>query len=315
MFSTAILVFREVLEAALIIGLVAVATREVASRFRWISAGIAGGILGAVIIAMLADVISAAATGLGQELLNAMILFTAVIMLGWHNIWMKKHGAELAKHAKHVGQAVSDGKQPMYALAVLIGLAVLREGAEVVLFLYSMLASGTPVTQITAGGGMGLAVGATFGAGLYFGLLRIPTRHLFRVTSIMLLMLSAGLAAQAAGYLVQADLISTMTTTLWDTSWLISEKSIFGSILHALVGYIANPMGIQLLFYVATIAIIGGFMWLVERPYSQRFVKPAVAAVVVVLCSALVLISPKTQAQSCDLLESKITNLSLHTSF
>ena len=293
MFSTAILVFREVLEAALIIGLVAVATREVAQRFKWISVGILGGILGAVVIAMMADVINAAASGLGQELLNAMILSAAVIMLGWHNIWMKKHGKELAIHAKQIGQAVSDGRQPMYALTILVGLAVLREGAEVVLFLYSMFASGTSAGEITSGGVIGVAVGATFGAGLYFGLLRIPTRYLFRITSIMLLMLSAGLAAQAAGFLVQANVINTMTTTLWDTSWLVSERSVLGNILHALIGYIANPMGIQLVFYVATIAIIGGLMWLVERPSSQRMIKPAVVVIAMLLASAVLVMSPK----------------------
>jgi high-affinity iron transporter len=293
MFSTAILVFREVLEAALIIGLVAVATREVASRFKWISVGIFGGVLGAVAIAMMADVINAAASGLGQELLNAMILSAAVVMLGWHNIWMKKHGAELASHAKNISQAVSEGRQPMYALTVLVGLAVLREGAEVVLFLYSMFASGTPISQITTGSIIGVAVGAAFGAGLYFGLLRIPTRYLFRVTSLMLLMLSAGLAAQAAGFLVQANVISVMTSTLWDTSWLVSERSVVGNILHALIGYIANPMGIQLVFYVATIGIIGGLMWLVDGPRRQRAVKPAVVVIAMMLCSVVFVLSPK----------------------
>ncbi|MEJ2391344.1 MAG: FTR1 family protein [Gammaproteobacteria bacterium] len=275
MFSTAILVFREVLEAALIIGLVAVASRELASRFKWISIGIGSGILGAILIAMMADVINNAAAGMGQELLNAMILLAAVIMLGWHNIWMKKHGRELAVHARQLGQAVSDGQQPMYALTILVGLAVLREGAEVVLFLYSMVVSGTPAGQIASGGAAGLAVGVAFGAGLYFGLLRIPMRYLFRVTSILLLMLSAGLAAQAAGFLVQANVINVMTSTLWDTSWLVSERSVPGNILHALVGYIANPMGIQLLFYLATISIIGSLMWLVDRPGQVRMVKPA----------------------------------------
>ena len=260
--------------------------------FKWISAGILGGVLGAVAIAMMGDIINSAAAGLGQELLNAMILFVAVLMLGWHNIWMKKHGAELASHAKKIGQAISDGQQPMYAMTILVGLAVLREGAEVVLFLYSMFASGTPLSQIGTGGLIGIAVGAAFGAALYFGLLRIPTRHLFRVTSIMLLMLSAGLAAQAAGFLVQANVISVLTTSLWDTSWLIPERSVVGSILHALIGYIANPMGIQLVFYVATLGIIGGFMWLVERPLTQRFVKPAGVAVVILMCAALFGLAP-----------------------
>ena len=292
MFSTAILVFREVLEAALIIGLVAVATREIAGRLKWISAGIFGGVLGAIAIAMMGDVINSAAAGMGQELLNAMILFAAVVMLGWHNIWMKKHGAELANHAKKIGQAISDGQQPIYAMTILVGLAVLREGAEVVLFLYSMFASGTPLSQIGTGGIIGVAVGTAFGAGLYYGLLRIPMRYLFRVTSILLLMLSAGLAAQAAGFLVQANVISAMTTSLWDTSWIISERSVVGSILHALIGYIANPMEIQLVFYIATLGIIGGLMWMVERPQTQRFVKPAGVVVVILLCGALFRIAP-----------------------
>jgi high-affinity iron transporter len=302
MFSTAILVFREVLEASLIIGLVAVATREVAHRFRWISVGILGGILGAVVIAMMADVINAAAAGLGQELLNAMILSAAVLMLGWHNIWMKKHGAELASHAKNISKAVSEGRQPMYALTVLVGLAVLREGAEVVLFLYSMFASGTPLSQITSGSIIGVAVGAAFGACLYFGLLRIPTRYLFRVTSLMLLMLSSGLAAQAAGFLVQANVLNVMTDTLWDTSWLISERSVMGNILHALIGYIANPMGIQLVFYVATITIIGGLMWLVERPSLQRAIKPAAVVVITLMfCVGLIALSPKLHTANSHL--------------
>ena len=294
MFSTAILVFRQVLEAALIIGLVAVATREIAHRFKWIGMGILGGVLGAVVIAMMADVINAAAEGLGQELLNAIILSAAVVMLGWHNIWMKKHGAELASHAKNVSQAVSEGRQPMYALAILVGLAVLREGAEIVLFLYSMFVSGTSVGEISLGSVIGLAVGVAFGASLYFGLLRIPMRYLFRVISIMLLMLSAGLAAQAAGFLVQANVISVMTTSLWDTSWIISEQSVLGNVLHALVGYISNPMGIQLVFYVGTIIIIGGLMWLVGQPFARRVIKPVVvASMVLMLSGALLVLSPK----------------------
>ncbi len=274
MLSTAVLVFREVLEAALIIGLVAVATRDIAQRSRFIIGGILTGLAGAVVLAMFAEYINEAAAGIGQELLNAIILLTAVFMLSWHNIWMKKHGKELAMHAKQTGHAVNEGEQSLIALSVLVGLAILREGAEVVLFLYSMIAAGTPVSQIGTGGLLGLGVGVLFGAGMYFGLLKIPTRHLFRVTSIMLLLLAAGLAAQAANYLVQADLITSMTNVLWDTSWILSEQSIFGSILHTLVGYIANPMEIQLLFYFATLFVVGGLMYIIHSDTPVRFMKP-----------------------------------------
>ena len=288
MLSTAILVFREVLEAALIIGLVAVATRDIAQRSRFIIGGIVTGLAGAVVLAMFAGYVNEAAAGIGQELLNAIILMTAVVMLGWHNIWMKKHGRELAMHAKQTGHAVNEGEQSLIALSVLVGLAILREGAEVVLFLYSMIAAGTSVAQIGTGSALGLGVGTLFGAGMYFGLLKIPTRHLFKVTSILLLLLSAGLAAQAAGYLVQADLITSMTNTLWDTSWILSEHSIFGSILHTLVGYIANPMEIQLVFYFTTLIVIGGFMYIIHSDNPTRFMKPAAVIAFVSVISVLV---------------------------
>jgi len=293
MLSTAILVFREVLEAALVIGLVAAATRELNGNKRWIAMGLGAGILGAIIIALLTDAIGAAAEGLGQELLNAIILLAAVIMLGWHNVWMRKHAAELTQHVKNMGSKVGSGELPLYALAVVVGLAVLREGAEVVLFLYGQFASGTSVAQMTAGGAMGTALGVVVGVALYSGLMRIPMRHLFSVTAIMLLVLAAGLAAQAAAYLVQADVLPALGYNLWDTSWILSQQSVLGSVLHTLIGYIDRPMGIQLVFYVVTLLVIGGLMRWVNGQSAGR---PMTAAAVVILLTFAVgsLLTPST---------------------
>ena len=82
MFGTAIIVFREVLEAALIIGIVAAATRDVPGRSRWIVAGLLAGLVGSGIVAASTDVIASFASGVGQELFNAAILGVAVLMLG-----------------------------------------------------------------------------------------------------------------------------------------------------------------------------------------------------------------------------------------
>jgi high-affinity iron transporter len=261
MLAAALIVFREVLEAALLIGIILAATRGVARRGLWVGGGILAGITGAGTVALFTEELANAASGAGAELFNAGVLFFAVAMLGWHNIWMGRHGRELAQEAGQIGSAVSTGARPLYALTIVVGLAVLREGSELVLFLYSIAAgNGSDASSLAAGFAVGLAAGTAMGALLYLGLLRIPLRHLFTVTSWMILLLAAGMAAQGAAFLVQADLLPSLGTAVWDTSGVLTEQSILGQVLHAMVGYVAQPAGIQILFYGATVLVIGTLM-------------------------------------------------------
>jgi high-affinity iron transporter len=254
MLATAIIVFREVLEAALIVSIVLAASIGARGRGYWVSVGVGTGIVGAGLLALFAANIAAAVAGVGQELFNAAILLLAVVMLGWHIIWMSRHGRELAASARAIGKAVISGSRPLYVLAVVCGLAVLREGSETVLFLYGIAASGgAGAVSLIAGGVLGLTGGVAIGAILYFGLLRIPTQQLFAVTNWMVLLLAAGMAAQAAGYLVQADLLPPLGEAIWDTSIVLTEDSLLGKALHTLIGYVSRPDGIQILFYLATL--------------------------------------------------------------
>src|SRR6202030_1420353 len=140
-------------------------------------------------------------------------------------------------------------------------LAVLREGSEVVLFLYGIaLASQGGAVAMALGGAVGLVLGVAAGTAIYWGLVSIPMRLLFTVTSWLVLLLAAGLASQGAAFLMQADLLPPLGSNLWDTSFLLSDHSLSGRILHTLVGYTAQPAGIQLVFYVATLLIIGVLM-------------------------------------------------------
>lgn len=261
MLGTAIIVFREVLEAALIVSIVMAACKGVAGRDFWVGCGLVAGALGAGMVAAFAGGIAAAASGMGQELFNAAVLFLAVAMLGWHNVWMARHGRELAAHVGTVSRAVTAGTRPLYALAIVVGVAVLREGAETVLFVYGNEAALT----MLVGGLLGLTAGAGFGIALYFGLLRIPLRHLFPVTSWMVLLLAAGMASQGAGFLIQADVLPPLGDAVWDTSAVLSEKSIPGRVLHTLIGYVSQPAGVQVLFYVATLLVIGILMQTIGR--------------------------------------------------
>jgi high-affinity iron transporter len=272
MLATAIIVFREVLEAALIVGIVLAASRGVARRGAWVSGGIAAGVFGAVLVASGAGTIQAAAAGMGQEVFNAGVLLAAVAMLGWHNIWMTQHGREMSLAANRLGAEVRAGSRPLWALALAVAMAVLREGSEIVLFLYGIAATaegGAPA--MLTGGVLGLAAGSAAGAALYFGLVSIPLRHLFTVTGWLVLLLAAGMASQAAAFLVQADLLPPLGTEVWDTSFVLTDYSLIGTVLHTLVGYTAQPAGIQVVFYGATLAVIGGLMYaLGGRPPSNR---------------------------------------------
>jgi high-affinity iron transporter len=256
MLGALIIVFREVIEAGLIVGIVMAATRGVIGRARWVGLGIGGGLLGAGLVAAFAGVISQAFEGAGQELFSASILAIAVIMLMWHNAWMSRHGREIAEEMRTVGHAVSEGAKPLTALAIVVGLAVLREGSEVVLFLYGIMASGTSGTAMLVGGLLGVAAGAAFTALTYFGLLAIPNRYIFSVTSWLIALLAAGMAAQAVQFLSNAGVVVVLERTVWDTSWLLSENSIFGKMLHTLIGYSERPTEMQLMTYIATLFLM-----------------------------------------------------------
>ena len=266
MLAIAILVFREVLEAALVVSVVFAATRGVPGRERWVGAGIAAGVLGAVALAAFAGVIASAVEGMGQELLNASVLFAAVVMIAWHAIWMASHGREITAQMQALGSAVSVGRRPLTALTLVVALAVLREGSEVVLFLYAQVAGGSGWTDVAGGIALGIAGGCAVGFALYFGLLRIPVRYFFTATNWLLLLLAAGMASQAARFLVQADLLPPLGPMLWDTSGLLSDRSLLGQTLHALVGYDARPAGVQVLFYVITGGLIALGMRLWGKP-------------------------------------------------
>lgn len=271
MFGSALIIFRETLEAALVIGIIAAATRGVSHRTLWLIIGVTCGVIGSFIVAALTDTIADFAEGSGQELFNAAVLAIAVVMIAWHNIWMSTHGAELARDAKRIGSEVKDGQRELSAIAILVALTVLREGAESVLFLHGMATGGnTSWVSMLTGGALGLLAGALVGTFMFIGLMRIPLRWFFSVTGTLLLLLAAGLASQMAKMLIQADWIPPLVSPLWDSSSVLPTNSVTGSILHVLIGYEASPSGMQILFYAGTIAIIVGLTALVRRSQQQQ---------------------------------------------
>lgn len=153
-------------------------------------------------------------------MLNATVLLIAVVSLTWHNVWMAEHGRELAAQIRKVGTEVSEGRKPLTALTLVVFIAVMREGSEIVLFLYGIVVAGTDMSSLLAGGALGLVTGAALTALSYYGLISLPTRYIFSVTSVLITLLAAGMAAQAARFLQSAGVITALRIKIWDTSWL-----------------------------------------------------------------------------------------------
>jgi high-affinity iron transporter len=271
MLAAALIVFREVLEAGLIVGIVLAATEGIRRRAWWVAGGVLAGVLGAGVVAAFAQQLSGAFAGSGQDVFNAVILLGAVGMLGWHVVWMARHARELTVEMKALGSAVASGERTLLAMAVVVAVAVLREGSEVVLFLFGVAASGgeQPV-QMLVGGLAGVALGGACAFLLYRGLLAIPARRLFAVTNGLIALLAAGMAGQAAALLAKADIVPAFGTEVWDTSAILRDDGLLGRALHAMVGYSDRPMGVQVAAYLVVLAVLAALgRWLGHQPRTK----------------------------------------------
>lgn len=257
MLGTGIIVFRETLEAALFIGIIAASTNGLDKRTRWLSLGVGLGLFGSLLMASAMESISNWAEGFGTDLVTACILILALAMLAWHCIWVSTHAKDMVKEARTLGSEAASGSSSLWALSVAVGLAVLREGAETVLFVSGLVSGSEESTAaIVLSVAAGLATGALAGGLVYVGLGKIKPQRLFAVTNVLILLLAGNLASQLAKTLNQADWVPYLSETAWDISSVLPNESAPGMLLHGVIGYDANPMQLQLLFYAATVALI-----------------------------------------------------------
>lgn len=266
MISALVIVFREMLEMALILGVLLAATRGIPGTRRWIGAGAAIGLLGACIVAWFMEELENAMTGDGEFLFNAIVLSLASLFIAWTVIWMSRHGRQMAQRMKQIGTSVVEGELPLKALMFVSLAAVLREGSEAVFFLFGFLQAGQDAGSMFVGGLLGIFLGGLTGYVLYRGLVVIPIKQLFLVTGILLMLLAAGMASQAAWNLIVIDMIPPLVDSLWNTSSWLSQESLIGELLNVLIGYDENPSGMQLLVFVIAL----GLMLLLDRYYRAE---------------------------------------------
>jgi high-affinity iron transporter len=256
MLQISIIVFREILEIALILGILIAATRAISGRTKWILSGLIAGIFGCSAIAFFTNSISESFNGMGQEIFNGFILIAASISISWTVLWMQKHSKTLSKELKALSNSVKEGKKPLYILSIVVFLSVLREGAEIVLFTYSSYVSGVLASSVFLGLAIGIILGSAVGLALYFGMLKAFGKYFFIITTWMLVFLSAGITAQAIGFWINAEFVPPLINPIWDSSFILSQSSMIGKFLHIFLGYLDRPSGMQIIGYGANLLFL-----------------------------------------------------------
>ncbi|MDQ6986688.1 MAG: FTR1 family protein [Mariprofundaceae bacterium] len=279
MTSALIIVFREMLEMALVLGVLFAATKGMRAGRHWINIGIVVGVAGAMLFALFMEKIESAASGDGEFLFNAVVLAIASLLIAWTVMWMSKHGRDLSGKMRRVGQSVADGSAPRTALAVVAAAAVMREGGEAVFFLFGTAQTvQEDGTSMLFGAALGMVLGILTAYVIYRGLLHIPLQRLFSVVGWLLILIAAGMASQSVANLVMIDMLPSLVDPMWDTSAWLSESSMFGEVLHVMVGYNDQPSGMQMLVFTVTLTIMAWLNRRLRRSSSQPVSQGANAA-------------------------------------
>ncbi len=257
MLSSLIITFRESLEITLIIGAVLAATNGIAGRGKYISIGVLAGIIGSVAIAYFLNQASESATKYNEYFIESLVLGTACALIIWTVLWMQSHAKKLTSDIRGTASQIRAGDKTFLSLTLIIALAILREGAEIILLSASLIQDGETLSNVIIGGVIGFLIGALIGALLFIGLIKVKPVYFFKTTTVLLSLIAAGLAASLAKRLIKLDIVpESLTAIAWDTTHILEKKSHLGSFLHAFIGYADKPMALQVIFYVLVLAFI-----------------------------------------------------------
>ena len=257
-----VVTLREGFEAALLLGIVYayLAQTELRRYHTWVTAGAALGLLASILLGIGVSYASGPLLDIGPDLVAAAIMLTAVALLTWHAWWMQQHARALSGSVhRQIEAARASGD--VSVLAVIAFTAVFREGAETVLFLWGLMAQ-APVSGSSGlmGAVAGVVTAALLGYIVFTGGRRIPVRRFFTITTVLLVLVSAGLLASAIARLEGLGYLPA-TPTLWDTSWLLEEQSGVGGFVAGLLGYRAQPTLLELIAWALDLATVGTLLW------------------------------------------------------
>lgn len=271
MVKMAILIFRKFSEIALFLGIILAVTKRIdKSRFH-IILGCMLGVIGSAIMAFFIKILSISFFGTGDQIFKAIIILITVLMMSWIVTWIHGYSTQINIDFSEHATKITASKATYLMLSLTIALTMLRECTEIISEIYMI----TYVENLDSdsylwGLGLGTASSIVIGVLVYKWLTRFSSKYIFTISLILLMLISAGLASQAADILTSIGVITVLSDELWDSSWLMNDLGIIGKSLNGILGYDAHPNGMQIIFYFSTICIIAVFSIINKRIQLSR---------------------------------------------
>jgi len=269
MLASFLITFREALEAALIIGVIAAYVAKIGRKdlTRYINMGIIGALAASLAVAMIFKTVYGELSGRAEQLFGGTADIAAAIVLTYMIFWMANNSRQINGEVQEkIDLSISKGH--MLGIATLSFIAVFREGVETVLFL-GTLAINNPVDTIS-GFILGLATVIVLSFIMFKGTYRLDIGKFFRYTSFILILFSAGLVASGVHDFNDAGVIPYGIEHVWDlnpplnpdgTYPLLHDNGLIGGSLKALVGYNGSPSLTEVMAYIGYWIIIGPFVY------------------------------------------------------
>lgn len=265
-----LIMLREGLEAALIVGIIASYLKQT-GRGAWMPA-VWVGIFLAVAVSLFAgaglQLLRAEFPQKAQELFEALVGLAAVAVLASMVFWMRKVARSIAAGLRaSVDAALAGSQRQGLALVGMVFFAVAREGLESVFFLLAAF-------QQSQGGAaplgalLGVTVAALLGYGIYAGGVRLDLRRFFRWTGVFILVVAAGILAGSVRALHEAGVWNLWQAVVVDLSGVLPADSPLGTVFGGIFGYQDTPTASEVVAYAGFLAI-SLYLFLRPAPAAQ----------------------------------------------
>jgi high-affinity iron transporter len=273
MLASYLLSLREGIEAALIVGIVLGALRQI--RREDLKPIVGLGVLSAagisLVTAILLNLLGLSLEGAAEPIFEGLTMILAAILLTWMIFWMSRVGRTLK------GQLEADVQRAAHirskrALFLVAFVAVLREGVELALFLTATLFA-SDAAQTIVGAFLGLSTAILLGWSLFATTVRLDLRRFFQVTGVLLILFAAGLVAHAVHELNEVGWIPAIIEHVWDMNHILNEKSLLGQFLTALFGYNGNPSLTEVFAYFLYFIVVF-FLSQTGKPKAETIPAP-----------------------------------------
>jgi high-affinity iron transporter len=257
MLRIAIIVFRESIEMAILLSILIALTKKILNSRLYLIAGIVLGVFGASLFAFFASTLSVSLSGVGDEVFDFVAIMLSVFMISFTVAWIQNCTSGFRKELDKLSSNSCPTGLNKFVLTSVAATVVFREGIEIMIYLYGISSlDSVDMDDYLWGFVLGTMSAVVLGLILYWGLIKLPGKYIFKASSWLLILIAAGLSAHAAGILTSSGLVEYFNDELWDTSWLIEDQSNAGRVLESFVGYTAKPNGMQVIFYCTTLLFI-----------------------------------------------------------